>query len=173
MTTTKPVSTHCGSCGQAPPPRGGHWPWCQRPGRTLTSLRAAWDQPFLADPSDEAASKARGEQTRALAAQILAAPLNTPVGALTVATAGWSKERGEHADSVASSRTDPAAWIAALGTHEDAVLTSDGKPAVRTAWCETPDQPAEGWVRYEAWTARGCEAHGFVCPDCRKLLQTG
>jgi hypothetical protein len=52
--------------------------------------REAWDVPFLADPSDEAANAARGEQTRELAAAILAVPLMTSVGGMTVASAGWS-----------------------------------------------------------------------------------
>lgn len=138
----------------------------------LTGLREAWDEPFLADPRDEQANEARGEQTRELAAAILSVPLMTGAGGMTIVSAGWSKERGEYAGAVADPAVDSAAWIAALGPHEDAVLTSDGRPAVRTGWCADPGDPAT-WVRYEGWSARGCEAHGYVCADCRKLTQTG
>lgn len=138
----------------------------------LTALREAWDEPFLADPRDEAANAARGEQTRALAARLLSVPLGTRAGGMTLVSSGWSKERGAHARSVADPVTDPEAWVKALGHSDSAVLTSDGHSAVRTAWCADP--PGAGsWVRYEHWSPRGCEAHGYVCPDCRKLTQTG
>lgn len=136
----------------------------------LARLRAAWDEPFLAGPADEAANGARRELTRYLADVILSSPPGATVGGLTIATAGWSKARGDYADSVADSATDPEAWTAALGRHEDAVLTSDGRPAIRTAWCASPGGPE---ARYEAWSELGCDAHGFVCADCRKLTQTG
>jgi len=136
---------------------------------TATELRAEWDEPFLADPRDEAANAARGDLTRALAAATLAARVGTAVGGMTVVGAGWSRERGDYADSVAEVGSD--AWKAALGSHEDATLTSDGRGAIRDAWCECP--APGGWVRYEGWTARGCEAHGFVCGGCRRVTQTG
>jgi hypothetical protein len=138
----------------------------------LASLRAGWDAPFTGEDYD-----ARGAQTRKLAALILAAPLRTRVGELIVDTGGWSRERGLHADSVAERGTPE--WIAALGDHEHATLTGDGHAAVRSEWCvcaeedELGSRPAEQWVRYEYWTARGCEYHGYVHSVCRKLLQVG
>ena len=148
--------------------------------RTLDDLASEWRAPFLADPRDETAMAGRGRLTRELAAAILAdkggdANGRTRVGDLQIATAGWSKERGAHADSVADSATDPQAWIAALGVHEHATLTGDGQGANRAAWCDCPndDVHADQWTRYEHWTARGVEAHGFVHSECRRLLQVG
>jgi hypothetical protein len=138
----------------------------------MTAEWEAWSAPFLADPSDEAANAARAAQTRQLAAAILAAPVGAKVGAMTLVTAGWSRERGDQADAVAGPGSE--AWITALGAHEHATLTADGKSANRQAWCECPGlNDFENWVRYEGWTARGCEAHGFVCGTCRRLAQTG
>jgi hypothetical protein len=148
--------------------------------RTLADLRAEWDAPFLADPRDETANAARTRLTRDLAAAILAADLydrdrmeRTRVGDMQIAGAGWSKERGDQADATAGRGTPE--WAAALGIHEHATLTSDGGAAIREQWCTCPndDVAAEQWVRYEYWTERGCEAHGFVHAACRKLLQTG
>ena len=150
------------------------------PVRTLADLRAEWDAPFLAGPSDEAANTARSRLTRDLAAAILAADLfdrermePTRVGGMQITGAGWSKERADLADAAAE-RGSPE-WIAALSTHEHATLTSDGKSAIRTAWCTcaNDDVYADQWIRYEHWTERGCEAHGFVHSECRRLLQTG
>ena len=133
----------------------------------LASLRAEWDKPFLGDDYS-----ARGEQTRELAALILAAPLRTRIGDMIADTGGWSRERGMHADSVAGRGTPE--WVAALGDHEHATLTGDGHAAVRSEWCTClADFPACEWVRYEYWTTRGCEHHGFVHSECRKLLQVG
>ena len=87
-------------------------------------------------------------------------------------TGGWSRERGMHADSVAGRGTPE--WVVALGDHEHATLTGDGHAAVRSQWCTClADFPACEWVRYEYWTTRGCEHHGFVHSECRKLLQVG
>ena len=30
-----------------------------------------------------------------------------------------------------------------------------------------------GWIYYERREARGRASHGWVCSECRKLLQTG
>lgn len=148
--------------------------------RTLADLRADWDAPFLADPRDETANAARTQLTRDLAAGILAADLfdrdrmeRTRVGNMQIAGAGWTKERGDHADATAEPGSP--AWIAALGTHEHATLTDDGKSAIRDAWCTcaNDDVYADQWVRYEYWTEQGMERHGYVHSDCRRLLQVG
>lgn len=142
------------------------------PSAELASLHAAWSGPFLADPRDEAASAARTAQTREVARLLLAAPLRTEVGGLTVYTAGWSRERGAEAD--AAGEPGSPVWFAALGAHQHATLTSDGGAADRARWCECQPEPSgETWVRYEFWTERGQERHGFVCPSCRRLVQTG
>ena len=142
------------------------------PSARLAWAHAAWSAPFLADPRDEAANAARIAQTREVARLLLAAPLRTEVGGMVVFTAGWSRERAAKAD--AAGKPGSEAWFAALGDHEHATLTSDGRAADRARWCECQPEPAgETWVRYEHWTGRGVERHGFVCPACRRLTQTG
>jgi len=148
------------------------------PDRDLAKMRTEWDVPFLADPSDEAANMARGELTRRLAGVILAAPVGIKIGGLILASAGWSAETAAVADS--KHRPGTSAWYAALGPHEDATLTADGRGAERAAWCQCATTglqrdgiPMAEWVRYEGWTARGCESHGFVHSVCRRLLQAG
>lgn len=153
--------------------------------RTLADLRAEWDSPFLADPSDKTASAARHQLTSELAAAILSAGLldavrreRTRVGDLWLVTAGWSRETSDRAS--AAGEPGSAGWYAALGRHEHALLTGDGRGANRDRWClcatEGPEPdgiPAEEWVRYEYWTAEGRERHGFVHGVCRRLLQAG
>lgn len=147
--------------------------------RTLAQLREDWD-----DPSVQ--GDARTALTRELAAAILAAPMMEPgqtartrVGDLQIADAGWSRERGDAANAVAEPGSEE--WRAALGVPERVTLTSDGLGANRGRWCECHAAPPGGqvrageWVRYEAWTAEGRVAHGFVhAPwECRRLLQVG
>lgn len=146
--------------------------------RTLAELRAEWDAPLAAGPRDEVASAARTSLTRTLAAAILAADLldpvrgdRTQVGDLFISSAGWSRERAAAADAAAEAGTPE--WIAALGTHEHATLTGDGGSANRARWCRCGDPDVLEWVRYEHWTASGCEAHGYVHRECRRLLQAG
>lgn len=144
----------------------------------LSELHRAWSEPFLASPRDDAANEARSAQTRALAAAILTADLldagtggRTRVGSLHLADTGWSRERGAAA---ARQPAGSAAWRADLGVPERATLTSDGEPVSRTAWCVCVPQPsASTWVRYEAWVPEGRVAHGFACPSCRRITQTG
>ena len=142
------------------------------PSAELATAFAAWSEPFLADPRDEAASAARTVQTREVARLMLAAPLRTEVGGLVAETAGWSRERAAEAD--AAGEAGSPEWFAALGDHEHVTLTGDGRAANRSRWCECRPQPRiEAWVRYEHWTERGRDRHGFVCPSCRSLTQTG
>jgi hypothetical protein len=146
--------------------------------RTLAELRAEWDAPFTADPRDDTASAGRTSLTRDLAAAILAADLYDPVrgdrtqvGDLFINSGGWSREPAAAADAAAAAGTPE--WIAALGPHEHATLTSDGGSANRAQWCRCGDPDVLEWVRYEHWTASGCEAHGYVHRECRRLLQVG
>jgi len=138
------------------------------PSAHLAGTRAKWDAP--ADGTGT--HGARLSLTRTLARLILEAPLRTRVGDLTVYTGGWSRERGQYADSVGEAGSPE--WIAALGTHERATLTSDGRAANREQWCQCGEPASDAeWVRYEHWTAAGRVAHGFVHSECRRLLQTG
>ncbi len=142
------------------------------PSAELAEAHAAWRKPFLAGPRDETANAARTAQTREVARLLLAAPLRTETCGMTVDTAGWSRERAAEAD--AAGKPGSPEWLAALGEHEHATLTADGGVANRARWCECVPFPAgETWVRYEYWTALGMERHGYVCPDCRRLTQTG
>lgn len=114
----------------------------------------------------------------ARAQEILAAPLGTvidsPDGRLSKAAGSWSKETSERASTAVGEGADHAAWIAALGPHEDATLTADGRGAHVDSWCTCPTEPpSEAWTRYERWTAQGRAGHGYVCPRCRYLTQTG
>lgn len=92
-----------------------------------------------------------GEPAEGMAALILAEPCATQVGTLIVQQR-WN--------------------IAADGTAEIARLTSDGRFAAPTEWCRCTPESRE-WVGYETWTALGRVAHGYICPDCRRLLQAG
>lgn len=108
----------------------------------------------------------------AFAQQILAARVGTTVdtfdGPLTKNHGGWPKEAGARAD--AAGEAGSPEWYEALGRHETATLTSDGRGAIVEGWCSCG---AHGQARYERWSARGREAHGFVCSSCRFLTQTG
>lgn len=137
----------------------------------VRTMYADWSQPCLADPGDELALDERTAQTRELAAAILALPLRTRLGDMVLVSAGWSKETGEKADAIAEPGTPE--WIASLGAHEHATMTADGRGAIRDAWCLCGGQAGEPEVPYEAWTADGRIAHGYVCPACRKVAQTG
>lgn len=136
----------------------------------LDAARAEWDKPYTGPPGP---CPERSAQTKALAALILAAPVGTKIGPLVKNQGGWSEANGAKAD--AAGTPGSPAWRAALGPHEDATLTGDGGGAIRTGWCGCKGAfaDADGWVRYEVWTAAGQERHGFVCAACRKLLQTG
>lgn len=53
-------------------------------------------------------------------------------------------------------------------------LTADGRQASTHAWCTCDDDgDMDRWVQYSRRSERGQEAHGFVCRDCRHLLQAG
>lgn len=103
------------------------------------------------------------------AAQILAAPcgpepIDTPDGPMIKGHGIWL-----------------AGTVAALGNdevpalpHDIAILTSDNRDVDATDWCRCEPAPdAASWVRYERYSAAGREAHGYVCPDCRRVTQTG
>lgn len=107
---------------------------------------------------------------------ILAAKLNETIetvnGPLIKAYGSWSTDALQRADAAG----EPASpeWQEALGPSEATVLTGDGQDARTSAWCGHKP-PADTWVRYERWSPRGMEAHGYVCPDinCRQLVQSG
>jgi hypothetical protein len=108
----------------------------------------------------------------ALAAAALAAKVGTRVetfdGPLTKNLGTWSVETVQAAAKAGPEGSE--AWYAALGGHEEATLTSDGRGAIVEGWCHCGGVEQ---ARYERWSARGREAHGFVCKTCRWLTQTG
>lgn len=112
--------------------------------------------------------------------QILAAPVgpalvDTPDGPLIKMYGGWSKETAQRPGvQEAFDRNDMAAAEAILGSEDEALLTSDGRDARTRDWCRCDPYPVmEEWVRYERYSPRGREAHGYVCPTCRRLTQSG
>jgi hypothetical protein len=111
-------------------------------------------------------------RARAIMAAPIGAAIDSPDGPLVKTSARWSKATGERADAAACTAADPETWLAALGPHEHATLTADGH-GVRPGWCSCPDTRLKTWVRYELWTIQGRTGHGYICPTCRLLTQTG
>ncbi|MEU3452247.1 hypothetical protein ABZ671_01190 [Micromonospora sp. NPDC006766] len=107
----------------------------------------------------------------AQARRILAADLGTTTDGLVKMHGGWSAETSQRANAAGPAGSD--AWRAALGAHEQATLTADGRAAETTRWCACPSVADDEWVRYERWSARGREAHGYVHSGCRALVQAG
>lgn len=110
-----------------------------------------------------------------VAQAILAARVGSDVtsfdGSLIKALGGWSRWPDEVSEA---NLADVEAWRAALGPHTHATLTADGRGARVDSWCRCVRKAdGDAWVRYERWSARGREAHGFLCPACRFLTQTG
>lgn len=139
------------------------------PAADLTAAYLAWDGPRDGDPFSEADCAARGDQTRQLAALILAAPTGTHIAHMQKNGGSWDGSAEARADAAGPAGTPE--WYAALGAHSQATLTTDGRGARRDAWCRC-NTPVTRWVRYEVYTAAGQEAHGFICPDCRSITQT-
>lgn len=115
----------------------------------------------------------------ARAREILAAAvgtrIDTPDGPLIIAHAGWSRQSAERpAARAADAAGDVDAYLAALGAHDHATLTADGRGARTDGWCQCePGPPLATTVRYERWTDQGRVAHGYLCPTCRFITQTG
>ncbi|PZG12988.1 hypothetical protein C1I95_24580 [Micromonospora craterilacus] len=107
----------------------------------------------------------------AQASRILATSVGQMVDTLIKVHGGWSADAAARADATAEPGTDE--WRNALGPHEDATLTADGRPAATGGWCTCPAVGDDEWVRYERWSARGREAHGYVHAGCRALVQAG
>lgn len=61
----------------------------------------------------------------------------------------------------------------ALGVPASVGLSSDGRTIATDRWCACDLEPGADWTRYERWGLAGRLAHGFICPDCRHLVQSG
>lgn len=66
---------------------------------------------------------------------------------------------------------DRAALSAAMGLPELVHASGDGRP-VASRWCGC-GSARSGEVFYARFSARGWEAHGWACADCRGISQTG
>lgn len=103
-------------------------------------------------------------------AEILALPLGAKHDGLTVAARHWPQGVMDAAGQeriVAGELVDDV-----LGTPSEVVLTGDGR-AYWSAWCKCTAVADDHWTRYERWTAKGREAHGYAHTVCRGILQTG
>lgn len=136
-----------------------------RPSVELSVARAAWDTPWL-----DSADLDRSVLTATVARLTLASKVRTQIGDLVIVAGSWTREDGDRADALYTPGTPE--WEAELGPHSEVTMTADGGYAARHAWCVCHQDDAS-WVAYEGWTAEGRTAHGFVCADCRKLLQVG
>lgn len=106
----------------------------------------------------------------------MVATIITADGPLIKCAAGWTAESGARADAAADPVAQPAEWLAALGPHDHVTLTQDGRTVHTDGWCgcaTASESEGDNWVRYERWTPEGRLAHGYVCPDCRHITQTG
>jgi hypothetical protein len=67
-----------------------------------------------------------------------------------------------------------AAVIAGEVSHTEVTLTEDGGYYDRSGWHDGDDESdIDGWIAFERWSTRGREAHGFIDPTSRKLVQSG
>lgn len=118
--------------------------------------------------------------------QILNAKLRdrveTPDGPMYVKTGGWSKETGDRVEAALAANpgryregVTNADYRTLAGPYERVLLVSD--PAARVHaqdWCTCPGSDnADAWVRYEKYTAAGRVGHGWACPGCGGITQTG
>lgn len=109
------------------------------------------------------------------AREILAAPvgavIDTPDGKLIKCGGTWSREAAARAEPVRDQGID--AYCAALGAHTTAELSADGRLPYLSAWCKCLTVRPTDWVRYERYSERGREGHGYVHAACRYIVQTG
>lgn len=86
--------------------------------------------------------------------------------------ATWDRSATDRADASGAPAGSPR-WYTALGPRTHATLTTDGRGVI-PAWCTCrPEPPIDTWIRYEHWTTHGRDAHGYLCPHCRHITQTG
>lgn len=124
-------------------------------------------------------SEDQAQFTRNLAAWLGTAPSGTVAdvgdGELIVSTRGWPKAQVDAVPVDVITSGDADALFAALGPAETITLTGDGGPYVE-GWHRCDYRGADGeipGVRVQRYSARGVEFHGWLCPGCRQLIQTG
>jgi len=113
------------------------------------------------------------ERARRYLAMPMGSTVDTPDGPLTVAGGAWTPQAAARADAAGPPGT--GVWLDALGPRDLEVrLTADGRNVDTRSWCQCTPQPGwDRWVRYERWTPEGRKAHGWACPGCRHLVQSG
>lgn len=96
--------------------------------------------------------------TADVAALLMAAPVGTCVGG-----GQWVP------DLTVASRTP------GVEGPRGVLLTEDGRPGTFSAWCRNTERckASDDWLYYEHWSARGREGHGYLCKECRHLVQSG
>jgi hypothetical protein len=117
----------------------------------------------------------------AIAARIMSARVSDPPqavelpdGPLKVVGGGWSDETSDRIEAAGIGSPEFCALIDTTPYDREVILTADGRQPTTWQWCScAPERPMETWVRYERWTPRGRAGHGYVCPACRRLVQSG
>jgi len=111
------------------------------------------------------------------AADIMRAELGTTFDGLFKVRAGWAVDIDSEPDIAAAKASgNTRAYSDALRSHPHvhATLTADRGGVRSDGWCTCTVEPdAETWVRYERWETGGRAAHGYVCPRCRFIVQSG
>lgn len=114
---------------------------------------------------------------RAKLDRIMTADMSDTFDGLTVVYRSWPAGRETPEALARLDAADLAGYRAALGPVESVTLTADARMAEVSGWCTCPSDDADAgmdrWVQYERYTSAGRVAHGFVCRDCRSLLQAG
>lgn len=111
-------------------------------------------------------------EAREIANEVLTTRTGQAVRGLVVVGRTWDKEAGARAETLVNPTFEE--YTEALGTAKEATLMSTGGGHPNThEWCNCHGGSSAHWVRYERWSERGQEAHGYVCPNCWKLTQTG
>lgn len=110
------------------------------------------------------------------AEQMLDLPIGTGHDDMIVSNRSWSRKASEAALAAAKDGTPYKEYEELLGRPAEIVLTGDAGPYFQGGWCLCESGTAYtdgGWIRFERWTGKGREAHGFIHDKCRKLLQAG
>lgn len=134
-------------------------------------------------PHIDASRAAWAEHARILAALVAGADLQDSVEqlltpTLVVTKREWAPGIGDAVQALIEARgldaTDPQVWRELCGPAMTTELSEDGRYFESRRWCSCDEERAgEGAVYVERWTAVGRVFHGWVCPSCRRLTQTG
>lgn len=134
-------------------------------------------------PHVEASRAAWAEHARVLASLVAGADLRDSVEqlmtpTLIVAKREWSPGIGAAVAALIEARgldeNCSDVWRELCGPATTTELSEDGRYFESGRWCACDEERAgEGAVYVERWTTNGRTFHGWVCPSCRGLQQTG